>query len=223
MDSYYWEIIDWIFYPLLMFLGMLILWLKKYYSQDEQIMRSVEEVRVSSLRSVKKGDRVKISGVIIAPDELLTAPISGKKCVAYQLEVCQVVSGSYGDVDAEIIRDEKSLPFYIEEKGHQVKIPGRYQEISLHKEIREESDWLNGPSAELTKILKKHGKKTSNFLGLTKRFIFKEGVLEVGEKIVVVGKGYWFKPTHEGPSVLVMEGSLEEPLLISDQLRVVDQ
>ncbi|TRX58998.1 hypothetical protein FNH22_10735 [Fulvivirga sp. M361] len=212
------DILDWLEIVILPVVAVVSLLIARHFKRDERILRSLEAVQRVAIRDAKKDQKVRIKGKIREQDDLLVAPISGKKCVAYQIEVSQVISSSYDDVEAELITEKKSVAFYIVDvNGDPAKILSRCQEISLHKELVEEFNRFDELPHTHMKVLEKYGEKATNFLGINKRFIFKEGILEVGERIFVAGKGFWQKPMDDSKPYFIMNGTPEEPMLISDR------
>lgn len=214
------ELTDWLYYVVLPLVTIVALLLQKYFSRDQQVLRAIETMNTSSIKHVKKGERVKIKGRIKAQNDLITAPVSGRACLGYQLQVFRVASGSYSDVEAEMIHEAKSVIFYLEDKQGLAKILPRWQEITLHKEMVEELGRFDEPSERQAKVLEKYGEKATTGLGLTRRLVFKEGILEVGEQVAVVGEASWYTPMDGSDPFLVMTGTPEEPMLITDQLEI---
>ena len=79
----------------------------------------------------------------------------------------------------------------------------------------------NDATRELEAYLNRHNLESEGFLGFNKTLRYREGVLEQGEQVAVLGKCEWKKPAEVGlpdalDKILVISGSPEQNLYISD-------
>jgi hypothetical protein len=81
----------------------------------------------------------------------------------------------------------------------------------------------SAPPARVLALLHAQGLKTETWLGLPRRFRYREGTLHEGEWVTVRGQAVQEpdaagerRSPREPPTVLVLRGSAQAPLVISD-------
>ena len=83
------------------------------------------------------------------------------------------------------------------------------------------SGTFNDPSNRLIQYLEQFGKESTGILGFNKILRFREGILEIGETVAVLGEGRW-KDAHEPDlpesfgRVLYIQATKEMPIFLSD-------
>ncbi len=83
------------------------------------------------------------------------------------------------------------------------------------------SGTFNDPSNRLIQYLEQFGKESTGMLGFNKTLRFREGILEIGEKVAVLGEGRW-KDVYEPDlpvsfgRVLYIQATKEMPIFLSD-------
>jgi hypothetical protein len=149
---------------------------------DDWIRWRTDRLPITPLDQVADGTRVKITGRIDAGERPLTAPISGRSCTAWSVEVRDWPSWAKIAVDQQmqefVIRDGSNRPALVRASRARVL---------FHIDA---SSWPAQPTEPILALLRRLGLKSGGYFGspLTYRpYRYYEGALESGETITVVG------------------------------------
>lgn len=150
----------------------------------------------------------------------LTAPASGRRCLAFQLAVDETADG-----DArEIGRLVGAAPFWIEDDtGRALVDPGAHFALALTRDVAVNTAEPTEQRPELLQFLESKGVVTAGFLG-TRPLPCREGIIQDGETVVVGGyvvrevdgRGERSGPRQVPTLISLRAGGPDQPLLISD-------
>jgi hypothetical protein len=166
---------------------------------------------------------VRVIGRIHRDAKLLEAPLSGRRCVVYELVVDELSSGS-PSLWQRLLDLRQACPFLLEDDSGTARIdtagPGFV--ALVHDRVGVTSGIYPGDHLELSKVLESCGVLPMTSFGRWRSLRYAEGVLEIGELVTVGGNGAReIDPGGERPSLrspperLVVRGNEEEPLLIT--------
>ena len=166
---------------------------------------------------------VRVTGRIQRDAKLLDAPLSGRRCVAYELVVDELSSGS-PSLWRRVLDLRQACSFLLEDDSGTARIdtvgPGFV--ALVHDRVGVTSGVYPGNHRELSRVLESCGLLPITWLGRWRPLRYAEGVLEPGELVTVGGNGTReIDQGGESPSMrspprrLVIRGSEAEPLLIS--------
>lgn len=198
-----------------------ILFLSFFFSEKNRMLRNLKKSKSKSVSNIQSGKYEKIIGKALYVKETMTAPLSGRTCVFYHVEVTQKRGKNWHT----IIKDQKIAPFFMDCNGEMVLIKAdgspKTQVIILDQDHKSSSGFLNDATIRLENYLKAYGKQSTNFLGMNKAIKYYEGIIEPNEKIVVKGIAEWkdIKEPIEGyaySKILTLSGSDKQKLYITD-------
>ena len=170
------------------------------------------------INRIQENEYAKIIGRAKHVNQPLEAPLSGRKCVYYQVIVEVKGYKSW----RRIINNEKHQDFFIESNSEMaiVKISSLQKSMKrffLVKDYKEKSGFRNDATEKL-----QHYSKSTAFLGINKTMRYSEGVIELNEPITVKGVAQWkiLNEPIEGYSyskILTLTGTKKEKLLVTDE------
>ncbi len=190
-------------------------------NRDAHIRRRVNKMRLTPMRDVVDGRRVKVSGIVDLPAPPLTAPLSGRPCAAWSV-VLQEPAEGWHTVAQESVAAEFSL---VDETGMSARVTAGNVEIVYSLDVGVESGWNRPPTERLREILVRHQKELDSFFGRPRRYRALEGVIEHGERVTVVGRArreidpnprVLGDPYREPPQRLVLTADHDGPIFILD-------
>jgi len=166
---------------------------------------------------------VRVTGRIHRDAKLLEAPLSGRRCVVYELVVDELSSGS-PSLWQRLLDLRQACPFLLADDSGTARVdtagPGFV--ALVHDHVGVTSGVYPGKHRELSMVLESSGILPMTWLGHWRPLRYAEGVLELGELVTVGGNGAreidpgGDRPsTRSPPQRLVIRGSETEPLLIS--------
>jgi hypothetical protein len=182
---------------------------------DAWIRWRTRRLPVTPLDRVADGTRVKVAGRLDAGEQPLVAPISGRACAAWSVEVQEWPGWETMAVERQtqefVLRDGSSRPALVRATRARVVF---------------ESDvwsWPAQPTERMLALLHRHRLRESGHYGSATPYRYGEGALEPGETITVVGTGRLeIDPSgaaasyREPPLRLVFSAAPQAPLWILD-------
>ncbi len=165
------------------------------------------------------GEVVKLSGDLrYAKRTPLTAPLTGRPCAGYQVVVEELRStgGSYLGWDT-VVEEGEIIDFWIEDDTGEAFVQVDDPSVLLSLEKHFSSGTVEEITPDLKSFLAKHNIKHKGLL-LEKDIHYAEGLLEQGEEIAVIGVLAKDPETNR----LIVRASEEQPLLITNELKLID-
>jgi hypothetical protein len=166
---------------------------------------------------------VRVTGRVRPTGALFQAPLTGRPCVAYHLLVQQESEEWF-----TCLEERNARPFNVgDERGQVLVDAGDSFILSLASDkLGATGAFDSHPTHErgLFDLLDARGMVTSNWYGRWKAFWYCESVLQEGDTVSVGGLGAReVRPEgdraglRESPELLVIRGTAEAPLVISDE------
>ena len=188
-----------------------------FFSTLAKTKRKFKNIASTQIFKFKNGDIGKVIGKVENIKEPLIAPLSGKKCVYYEV----IVSDSSGEDNILLLKEKKYHHFYIVNSSGKAFVKIDKDTIcEITSDIDANTGFWKKPKKEMKVLLEKHKIKQKNFLDFNKSLNFIEKRYDVGEQIGVLGKGYWVispeKLNQSNKKVLTFKSLQDAPLFISD-------
>lgn len=205
-----------------------IIFLSSYFSKKTVVKRKLKKATGRKVSEFLNGDIAKVVGKVEFVGEPLIAPLSGRRCAYYYVLVEELQSDGKSSHWQKIIEEEVKGSFVIRDGRYRAFIRSSQSNIKsyLVQDVNYASGYKNNATPELEMYLQAHGKKSEGWLHMNKRIRYKEGVLEEGETMAVVGRGQWMSATElqlpDGfGKVLVLSSTPDEPIYLSDDPETV--
>jgi hypothetical protein len=199
-----------------------ISWLAYWLNRDGRIRRKVARLPLTSMPEVIDGRRVKVAGTVELRHPPLTAPLSGRPCAAWSVVLQEPDEGGW----RTLAQEWKAVEFVIvDDSGMSARVTEGRVEVVYELDVEVTSGWSQPPTLRLREILKRHGQELESFFGAPKPYRAREGIIEHGERVTVVGVAQREPDPlpravgavyRETPQRLVLRADEEEPLYIID-------
>lgn len=198
-----------------------------YYSAKQFVCRKLKKAMGVPMRSFISGEIAKVAGKVELIGKPLIAPLSGRTCCYYQLKIEQYHSGNKGGHWSTIIEDEQCSDFFLCDGRTKAAVQQEDIKSYLVQDWSFESGFMQDAPARLQVVLRNYGYSSENFLGMNKSLHYKEGVLEQGEMVAVVGRGTWKSASEAGLNssekrILWMEAPDDDKIYLSDDPESVE-
>lgn len=162
-----------------------------WFSPYQRTLRALRGVPRVSISEAVEGSLVRIVGTLRAGPRTLHAPLSGRGCACFRVEVDQRVSHGKRSRWRSLIRAENSVDFVVEDATGRAIVKGGFIETAIVLDHHQRSGTFNNTTPELDAFLARHGHASTSFFGFNKRLRYREGVLEPGEIVALVGRARW--------------------------------
>ncbi|RZN84628.1 MAG: hypothetical protein EVB11_00835 [Winogradskyella sp.] len=196
-----------------------------YFSKKQIIIRSLSKIPLRRVTNLRQNEVSKLYGKALHVKEPLIAPYSKRKCIFYQIKIQQKVNSGKSSHWKTLIEEEQMQEFFLENNGDMVivkliKHPKNYK-CFLVKDKKQNSGTFNEASPKFKALLKSYNIESTNWLGFNKKLRYEEGVIEIGEYIIVAGVAKWrslSEPLPEYPysKIAELESDEKQKLLITD-------
>jgi hypothetical protein len=211
------EIIFFIFMAIMIVIVIAVI----LFNKKGMIKRTLKKSNLKRIAHFRNGETARIVGKVEVIGTPLKAPLSGRKCTHYHVLVEEQISTGNTTSWDKIIEDEHSIKYLIKDGSHYAYINDRRMQSYIVEDIKYSSGIWKDATERLEAFLNSYGKASEGFFGFNKTLRYKEGILEPGEKIAVLGKGEWKNaallnlPEKYG-KVLEITSNTEEAIYLSD-------
>lgn len=202
--------------------------LRFYFSRKAVVKRKLKKAAGMKISAFLSGDIAKVVGNVEFVGEPLVAPLSGRRCAYYYVLVEQLVSTGKSSHWKKIIEEEVGGTFVIRNGRYRAHINSDSTlKTYIVQDEEYESGFRNDATEMLENYLRANNMESENLLGFNKKLRYKEGILEDGECVAVMGRGEWKNarevnlPDSMG-KILVLSSTDEEPIYLSDDPDTVE-
>lgn len=202
------------------------------FSREAKIRRRLHRTRLRSIARFPDGGEARVVGRLSYIGEAITAPFSQRECALYHAVVNAKYSSDGSGSWRSVIDVTIGVDWMLSDgTGHAVVRIGPMETI-VFKDKHYRSGIFNDATPSLERFLASHGESSTTVSGLNRAIHYREGILAYGEEVTVSGVGRWMDlPVRElhpelrnakgTVRVLVFAGTVERPLLISDEVDTV--
>lgn len=193
-----------------------------YYNPKRRLRKSMADSPAIAYYNAKQGQYVRLQGNAVLKEDLLEAPLSGRKCICYYVEIKGPNS------DGRIVRIHSNFQynsFYIESEGDRALVNPKTKGVINH-DIFLDRKSIRFPHTFPIDRLKNY--LIENKIEDRKSFVtgksplqYFEGVILEHEKISVKGTVNWFKDESTQKRSLELTGTYDVPVLISNDPKVL--
>lgn len=202
---------------------------RSYFSRKAIVKRKLKKAAGKKISNFNSGDIAKAVGNVEFVGDPITSPLSGRRCAYYYVLVEQLVSTGKSSHWKKVIEEEEvGCTFVIRDGRYRAHISS---ESILKTYLVQDRVYSSGFHEDATEVLESylhaHNMASENLFGLNKTLRYKEGVLEEGECMAVIGRGEWKNareislPDSFG-RILVLSSTEEEPIYLSDDPETVE-
>lgn len=214
----------WVVLGFLALLG-LVAWGSWYFSADQTARRAMRAVPVRAVAEVAGGTKARIVGRVRV-DAPITAPLTGRACARWRV-IVQEKRGGKNKHWVTVLDASQGVDFVVEDPSGKAIVAGPSVQAVLEQDGNFSSGFLNDATPELEAFLAAHGRSSQGFV-FNKTMRYREGVVEPGETVTVVGWARWEADPEasaragagyrdaETPKRLVIDAPPGEALIVSD-------
>lgn len=201
-----------------------------YFDEERRAKRALRSIPAMPIAEAPEGGVVKVCGTLRYAGEPIVAPLSGRSCAAFLVEVEEHQRSGKQSRWRTIITERNAVDFLVEGADGHALVRASGAQLVLVRDARFTSGVFNDATPELERYLARHGHHSTGLFGFNKAIRYKEGVLEEGEEVAVLGLARWEHDPdvaaagggyRERPRRLVLDLSDQGQLLVSDDASVL--
>jgi hypothetical protein len=184
-------------------------------------LRGASRVDIGDLREGRTG---RVVGVV-GDGETLQAPFTGRSCVFYEASVEEYRSSGKTGSWRQVVREARGVPFVLDDGTGRAIVDPSGARVAVDLDMTTRSGTFDDATPVEEEFLTRHGLRSTGWV-FNKSLRYREGVIEVGETIAVMGQGVR-EPDPDAvgkvggyrsgpPTRLRLGGSARHPILLSD-------
>jgi hypothetical protein len=199
---------------------------RTWFSKSARRARLLKRARPTLVRDAKEGAVVKIVGRLRHGDRVHQAPYSKRPCAYYGL----VITQNPNSEQSQVVKSEaRWLPFYVEDTSGRAFVPidGRAPLMIVVDDRHVHARTFGEDDPGARELVASRGIEVRGLI-FDKSFEVREGVLEEGELVAVLGRACWEVDAaglgggfREPPKRLVLRDPAEHELVVSDEPALV--
>lgn len=186
-----------------------------HFTGEERVRRTLRRAPPTAISAMREDVRGKIVGRVHAVDELLEAPITGRRCVAYMIRIVPQDQST----SPSALHESKAVRFVVDDGSGRALVDPTNARLAIGGGTETQAGTLEDMPIRLAMLLEQRGTHPS------RRMLFREAVIVDGESIAVLGAGTREPDPDAAPAAsyrgepatrLRLTSSAKHPLVISD-------
>ncbi len=155
-------------------------------AEARRMLQRTSRVPFEALQDGKPG---KVTGALVYVSDPLRAPLTGRSCAAWEVEVEELTADreTIAPVWQPIIVEQDAKDFLVDDGHGRILVKSELIRVSAVKDARFWSGPARDAAPELDRYLREHGESSRNALGFNRMIRYREGILEAGELVTVLG------------------------------------
>jgi hypothetical protein len=219
------EAYAWVFYGSLAFAAVSYRVYREYwFNPNRASVRAMARISRRSIASVSEGETVRIVGTLECAESRLTAPLTGRSCVAYQVIYAIEEAG----LGLRKRRTETTArQFFIRDDTGLVHVCIETPTLAPLRDRHWSFGQILGAPELFERYLARHRLSRRRFL-FKRRAEFFEGILEKGQRVAVTGVARWDVDAQdavtnyrEAPRRLTIDATDTVPVMVSNDPRAM--
>ena len=199
-------------------------WAFWHFGEDQTIRRTLRNAPAKRILDLMDDELGKVVGRARGLDEVLNAPLTGRRCVYFIATVEEHHSTGKSSYWKTIIRETRGVPFMLEDDSGRALVDATAARIAIDFDGKSQSGTFDDPTEAEKAFLARHGEKGEGWV-FNRSLRYREAVIEAGETIAVLRAGTRepdpdAPPTEayrgDAPTRLRLTSSRKYPLVISD-------
>ncbi|MFW5739847.1 MAG: hypothetical protein ACOC1F_05730 [Myxococcota bacterium] len=161
----------------------------RFRSRGARTRRLLQRRSRVPIAALQDGVPSKISGRLRYASEPLRAALTGRPCAVWEIEIEELTADreSIAPVWQPFIVEQDARDFHVDDESGSVLVHTAFVRVTAVKDAQFWSGLLRDAPPQLEAYLQRHGERSKGKLGLNRTIRYREGVLEAGEQVTVLG------------------------------------
>ena len=194
------------------------------WNEKARIRRELRNAPRVAIGDLEEGRSGRLVGQV-GEGATLQAPLTGRSCVFYEATVEQYRSNGKSGSWRQVARELRCVPFVLDDGSGRAIVDPSGARVAVDIDMTTRSGTFDDPTPVEEQFLARHGLRAAGWV-FNKSLRYREGVIEIGETIAVMGQGVR-EPDPDAaakaqgyrggpPTRLRLGGSARHPILLSD-------
>jgi hypothetical protein len=177
-------IIQEIFIPIAILLGLVLIGLLLFYHPIQNITR-IRRTSAYLISSLPSEGLVEVTGR--AEGEMIQSPITGTKCLLWEAEIKEKKGGGKGGGWFTVYKNSYKKDFFIHDETGMIKVSLLQANCILRNHFSAGSNMFKSLDSNILTAVHKLGVKTETFLGIEYPLKIDERLISPGDSVFVLG------------------------------------
>jgi hypothetical protein len=190
-----------------------------WFSEDVKIRRALKSTPTRAIATLQEGEVVRVTGRLRPAGDLLQAPLTGRPCAYYHVEVHESQKRGKSSSWVEIARELQRLDFEVVDSTGTALVRMDASQVLITRDAHSRSGLFDDATEAERAFLARCCQESTGFLGFNRALRYQEGVLEPDEMVTVLGQVT--VEDRGGRRVVILGPAPGRPVLVSDERGVV--
>ncbi len=181
-----------------------------YFGKRQALMRRLKQAKPWPVGELPEDTLGKIVGNARPVGDVLTAPISQRPCVFFEVSVVE----NHGKSSSTIIHELQGVPFYVEDASGRAVVDPRGADVVLEQDYSTSSGTLDDATPIEEEFLRRHNKEPRGWV-FNKSLSYRESIIAIGEQVAVLGSGVR-EPDPDAPPTQDYRGAMPTRLRLTN-------
>lgn len=196
-----------------------------WMSESARLARALRDAPRATVAELREGVAARLVGTVGA-QETLSAPLTGRVCVAYVVLVEERISTGKSSRWVDRIREIKGVTFSLDDGTGKAMVDAGRAKLLVEMDSTSRSGTFDDATPVEAAFLSRHGMNSQGWF-FNKTLRYTEGVIEPGERVAVMGRGVR-EPDPDAarqvtgyrdalPTRVWLSGTAEQPMILTDK------
>lgn len=190
-----------------------------WFSEDTKIRRTLKSTPTRAIATLQEGEVVRVTGRLRPAGDLLRAPLTGRPCAYYLVEVHESQKRGKSSTWVEIAQEVQRLDFEVVDATGTALVRMDASKVLLTRDMHSRSGLFDDANEAEKAFLARCSEESTGFLGFNRTLRYQEGVLEPDEMVTVLGRVT--VDNRGGRRVVTLGPAPDRPVLVSDEQGMV--
>lgn len=173
---------------ILIIVGLFVVFAAWWWSEANRVKRKIRKAELVQIAKYPHGGLKRIVGKLSMDREPLVAPLTGRPCAAYEVVVEERRSSGKSSSWHTLVREVELLPFILDDGTGRAFVDPTGAKLAITSDERSQSGTFDDATEREEAFLARHGQSSEGWV-FNRSLRYREGVLEIGEDVAVLGRG----------------------------------
>lgn len=165
-----------------------LLWLDRA-ERDRTVQDALAKADRVKIEFFKSGSYASVTGELVLKDKPLFAPLTGRACAAYEVLVERLIETKAGERWLKVVHEWDIQSFAVDDGTGRAYVDSKGAMVSIVGDHRTMTGEFGEPDERHLAFVEKQDARVFALIGEDSTLRYREGVLEVGERVAVIGRG----------------------------------
>jgi len=165
-----------------------LLWLDRS-ERDRTVQDALARAERVKIEFFQSGSYASVIGELVLDHKPLFAPLTGRACAGYEVLVERLIETATGERWLKVVHEWDIQAFAVDDGTGRAYVDPKGAMISIVGDHRTMTGKFGEPDDRHLAFIEKQDARVFSLIGEDSKLRYREGVLEAGERVAVIGRG----------------------------------